>query len=86
MVDVLHYCGTKLSSKDMVEKRVEWLSKPFTPEDKDVIDGVVDVYKTWTGGELITLMHREGTPWKRHYINNYTGIIIPDEDTKNYYT
>ena len=82
----LHYCGTSLSSEDKIKERIKHLGEAFTPSEKEVIDCVVSAYKDWTGGELIALMHRKGTPWSRHYIKDYTGIVIPDEDTKNYYT
>ena len=82
----LHYCGTLLSSEDKVKERIKHLGSAFTPSEKEVIDSVVNMYKDWTGGQLIALMHRKGTPWRRHYIKDYTGIVIPDEDTKNYYT
>ena len=85
-VKSLHYCGTELSLKDKVKERIEDLGKPFTEKEKEVIDSVVEAYKDWTGGELIALMHRKGTPWKRYYIKDWTGIVIPDEDTKEYYT
>lgn len=85
-VESLHYCGTKLSLKDKIHERIKYLGDVFTEKEKEVIDSVVEAYKNWTGGELIALMHRKGTPWHQHYIKDYTGIIIPDEDTKNYYT
>ena len=70
----------------MVEKRIINLESVFDEKEKVVIYNVVKAYSDWTGAELIALMHRKGTPWRRHYIKNYTGIIIPDEATKNYYT
>ena len=85
-VDSLYYCGTELSLKDKIEERIRNLEKAFTEKEKEVIDNVVEAYKDWTGGQLIALMHRKGTPWKRHYIKDWTGIVIPDEDTKEYYT
>ncbi|MCY4491562.1 MAG: DUF4065 domain-containing protein [Thaumarchaeota archaeon] len=85
-VKSLHFCGTILSKKNMVEKRIINLESVFDEKEKEVIYNVIKAYSDWTGGELIALMHQKGTPWRRHYIKNYTGIVIPDEDTKNYYT
>ncbi|MYB47332.1 MAG: DUF4065 domain-containing protein [Cenarchaeum sp. SB0662_bin_33] len=84
-VDALHYCGTPISSEDNVQKRVEELGSRFSEKEKEVIDCVVDVYKDWTAGQLITLMHREGTPWSQYYVKGGVNIIIPDSVTKTYY-
>ena len=85
-VTTLHYCGTSLSSKDQIKQRIEYLGKTFSDKESEIIQNIVQVYKDWTGGELIALMHRKGTPWDKHYIKDYTGIVIPNEDTRNYYT
>lgn len=85
MVDTLHYCGTPLSSVDKVAERIKELSKQLSPKEKDVIDCVVDEYKSWTGGQLIALMHKKGTPWKKYYVKGETDIVIPDDETKEYY-
>ncbi len=84
-VDALHYCGTSISSEDKVKARVEELGKRFSDAEKEVIDCVVDVYKKWTGGQLIALMHKEGTPWRKYYVKGETDIVIPDNETKEYY-
>ena len=84
MVDTLHYCGTPISSTD-VEERVKILGSRFSAKEKEVIDCVVDVYKNWTGGQLITLMHQKGTPWSQHYVKGKVNIVIPDYTTRAYY-
>ena len=43
-------------------KTVEELNESFTKESKYVIDGVTYAYQTWTGSEIITLMHRKDSP------------------------
>lgn len=85
VVDALHYCGTPLSSTGRIKERVEELSEQFHPEEKDVIDCVVDEYKNWTGGQLIALMHKKGTPWRKYYVKGETDIVIPDDETREYY-
>ena len=84
-VDSLHYCGTPLSSDDDVKVRIKDLGKRFSGIEKDVIDCVVDVYRSWTAGQLITLMHKKGTPWKQHYVKGQVNVIIPDNTTEAYY-
>ncbi len=84
MVDTLHYCGTPVSSTD-VKGRVKELGSRFSTKEKEVIDCVVDVYKNWTSGQLITLMHKEGTPWSQHYVEGKVNVVIPDSTTRAYY-
>ena len=84
-VDSLHYCCTSLSSTGKIKERIEYLGKEFKDEEKEVIDCVVELYKDWTGGQLITLMHREGTPWSQHYVKGGVGVEIPDDSTKAFY-
>ena len=84
-VDSLHYCCTPLSSTDKIKERIEYLGERFGEEEKEVIDCIVELYKDWTGGQLITLMHRNDTPWSQHYVKGSVGVEIPDESTKKYY-
>lgn len=83
-VGELHYCRTPTSS-DGVKERIRDLGGRFDATEKDVIDSIVDAYKDWTGGQLITLMHQKGTPWSQHYVDGSVGVVIPDTTTKEYY-
>lgn len=84
-IDSLHYCGTELSFDEEVKKRIKHLGERFSKEEREIVDGVVDAYKSWTAGQLITLMHKKDTPWSRHYVEGHTGVVIPDDSTKAYY-
>lgn len=52
--------------------------------DKKIVDMVWRRYLDFTDSELVTLTHREGTPWQLCYIEN-ENVPIPDEITAMYY-
>lgn len=85
IIPSLYYCGTKLSSPE-IKERVDFLGKKFSKEEKEIVDSIVDLYKDWEAGQLITLTHESGTPWSKHHIKGVPNIIIPDASTKEYYT
>lgn len=45
------------------------------PEVNRGLKWVYDYYKQYTGGQLITLTHEEGTPWFQCYHSNHPGIL-----------
>lgn len=53
-------------------------------EVKKVIDFVWNRYKGFTESEMVSLTHREGTPWSLCYVPNMNAVI-PDSFTKLYY-
>lgn len=63
----------------------KWETPQLTDkEDKAIVEAVWKRYFTYSDGELVTLLHRNGTPWDVCYIQG-TNAPIPDEVTKAYY-
>lgn len=52
-----------------------------------LIDVVGEAYGRFTGPQLSTMTHREGTPWKEVFEPNafFTNDVIPDDLIKNHY-
>ncbi len=52
-----------------------------------LIDVVGDAYGSFTGPQLSTMTHREGTPWREVFDPNayFTNELIPDESIKTHY-
>ncbi len=54
-------------------------------EANRVLDRVWDAYKHASAAGLVSLTHREGTPWYKHYKPNKYDTHIPDEDIKAHF-
>ena len=60
------------------------------PKMCEVIDMVWYVYQDRTGGQLITLTHKDETPWTQHVKKNFFGQVvhgvhIPDSSISSHY-
>lgn len=60
------------------------------PQMCEVIDTVWYVYKNRTGGQLITITHKDETPWTQHVKRNVFrqivhGVHIPDSSISSHY-
>lgn len=62
----------------------EFVEPAVEEEPKKVLDFVWKRYGRMDSSTLVTLLHKDGTPWKYHYKANMN-VEIPDEDTKIYY-
>lgn len=54
-------------------------------EERKVCDFVWKNYRSYSGSDLVTMLHREGTPWSIVYQKGQN-VEIPDELTKVYYS
>lgn len=64
---------------------VEWVTPQLTDkEDKEIVEAVWKRYINYTDSELVTLLHRKGTPWYICYVEG-VNVPIPDEVTASYY-
>lgn len=62
------------------------LARPQVKDDiKFVLDFVWKRYHSWTASDLVSLLHKKGTPWDACFKPN-ENIEIPDRLTKMYYT
>lgn len=76
-------------AKDFLEEKLSELKKS-DPEACKLLKIVWYVYKDLTGGQLITITHKEETPWQMHVKYNMLrqvvpGIHIPDSTVKKHY-
>ena len=63
----------------------EWVTPTLTNnEDKAIAEAVWKRYVNYTDSELVTLLHRKGTPWYICYVEG-VNVPIPDEVTAVYY-
>ena len=81
----LYYCGTGLNNDYDIKIREIELSDALDDKEKEIIDSVVKSYGSWTGGEILTLVREEGTPWSKHYVEGHHNIL-PDKITHEYYS
>lgn len=63
----------------------EWVTPRLTDaEDKAIVEAVWKRYINYTDSELVTLLHRKGTPWYVCYVEG-VNVPIPDEVSVLYY-
>lgn len=53
-------------------------------EVADIVRLVWNKYKNMTDSQLVTMLHQNGTPWKRCYVEGQNAVI-PEEETRAYY-
>ncbi len=79
----------KERAKDFLSEKLSEL-KENDPEVCKLLDIVWYVYKDLTGGQLITITHKEETPWQKHvrygmFRRVVPGIHIPDSTIADHY-
>lgn len=63
----------------------QWETPQLTDkEDKAIVEAVWKRYVNYTDSELVTLLHRKGTPWYICYVEG-VNVPIPDEVSVLYY-
>ena len=74
-IKYLSMCRTKLHNTEKVKgRRLDLLN--ITGEDvASVVGGVLKQYGRCTGGQLIDMTHKEGTPWSNTYKPGHDKII-----------
>lgn len=81
----LAYCNTSLNDDAKINDRTELFDEIFTPDEKSVIDQVVEQYVDFTGNQLINLTHGENTPWFKCYKKDVKFTEIPNDIIKTHY-
>ena len=56
-----------------------------TETDRKLLEKVLDAYGRFSGPQLSTMTHKEGTPWHEVYRPNLSGLIIPDPTIERHY-
>jgi len=72
----------------VVDKPINMLSSEQLSEtDKALLRAVESAYDRFTGSQLSTMTHREGTPWREVYQPNanFNNNVIPDPLIKEHY-
>jgi uncharacterized phage-associated protein len=87
----------KLATQLEIETDGDWLFKTLTPmvqqsneKQINILNAVWDAYKDWSGLQLSTLTHEEGSPWDLVW-NTRGGkdekaAIIPNDLIRDYYS
>ena len=83
-IGVLDMCRTALDDKEMVAERRTDLLKIIGREVAGVVSGVVEQYGHHTGGELVDMTHRNGTPWDKAYKPGRNEIITTESIARFY--
>lgn len=83
-VKKLYFSNILLTSPE-IEKVIKELEVVFSKQEIEIISEIVNNYKDYTGGEIIALMRKDGTPWEKYYNENYMHTHIPNHETKKYY-
>lgn len=58
----------------------------LTETDRKLIEKVLDAYGRFSGPQLSTMTHKEGTPWYEVYRPNISGLTISNPAIERHYT
>lgn len=81
----LLYSGIRTDSPDGAERAREFVKDYVPPRQRDILDGVLDVYGGFTGIELTNMTHVDGSPWKQYYKRGVAGRQIPNDAIRGHY-
>ncbi len=86
-----HNGGNKITEHGVILKRGETAEeinciepKLEGAEERYVVDITWKLYGRYTANQLVTILHRNGTPWSRVYVKGQNRRI-PDSITRSYY-
>ncbi len=80
----LEMCRTPLDDTDMVAKRRMELFEIIEDDTASVVGGVLHEYGQCTGGDLVHMTHKEGTPWDHAYKPGRDNVISTKSITEFY--
>ena len=83
-IGMLDMCRTSLDNRDAAVGRRTELLEIIGAKVAGVVGGVLEQYGQCTGGELVDMTHRKGTPWSKAYRPGHNNII-PTESIANFY-
>ena len=76
---------TVIMEWDAQTEQAHYVTPKLEDEDaKKIVEFVWHRYRGFTDSEMVSLTHREGTPWALCYVPNMNAVI-PDSFTKLYY-
>ena len=96
VIPSVYHSFKQYKNQPIIEKTVimEWnpdknIAEYITPQLKDedvklVVEFVWNRYKGYSDSEMVSLTHRNGTPWDLCYVPNMNAVI-PDAFTKLFY-
>ena len=80
----LYYCKTSVLS-DELGKRMDDLRGHFDPENLEIVNKTVEVYRDYKAFELSYITHKDGSPWKSAMERGGEFSTIENDDMKAYY-
>lgn len=69
---------------EALEEEIFEVPQLSSPEDKSVVEFVWDWYKNFKDSDLVSILHKEGTPWRLVYEEG-KNMRIDDHLIKTYY-
>lgn len=83
-IRMLDMCRTSLGNKAEVARRRNELLKIIGRDVAGIVGGVLEGYGRCTGGELVDMTHRKGTPWSDAYRPGRNNVIPTESITRFY--
>lgn len=83
-IRMLDMCRTPLDDKAKVAGRRDELLKIIGTDVASVVGSVLEAYGRCTGGELVDMTHRKGTPWSDAYRRGRNNVIPTGSITSFY--
>ena len=84
VVPILYYEFKKYGGNTVPHKQIEETNH-IRPEDRALLNKIIEVYGKYDGVELSAMTHQKGTPWHRVWHNNGRNSVIPNDMIKEYY-
>jgi len=84
MIPVLYNVFKAYKNECVPYKPIEE-TKYISPDDKVLLDKILDVYGKCEGTDLSALTHQDGTPWDTIWKKSGEFSVIPDKLIKDHY-
>ena len=82
----LYHQLKRYGNEPIPSNMIDWIeSYELKENEKNIMTKVFNHYSKFTGVQLSTLTHQEGTPWHEVWEKFGKNAIIPDEKTREHY-
>lgn len=84
-IDELLYSGIRINDAEGMKTIKRFFDDRIPPQQRAILDGVLEGYGRFTGIELTRMTHGDGTPWSQYYRPDVMGQQIPNAVIKSHY-